>query len=69
MTEQNNTTSQPQDSQLTPIDHEARAYKTKAIAGNECWHQRITLNRVVMPRDRYSGEIYLTLKDRSDRLF
>ncbi|MGL5832924.1 MAG: hypothetical protein ACRC1Z_06785 [Waterburya sp.] len=40
----------------------------KSLSANQIVNIPITINRTVMPPDRYSGAIYLTLKDRSDRL-
>jgi hypothetical protein len=40
----------------------------KSLPANQIVSIPITLNRAEMPPDRYSGAIYLTLKDRRDRL-
>jgi BMFP domain-containing protein YqiC len=40
----------------------------KSLPANQIVSIPITLNRAEMPPDRYSGAIYLTLKERSDRL-
>lgn len=41
----------------------------KSLPANQIVSIPLTLNRAVMPPDRYSGAIYLTLKERSDRLW
>jgi hypothetical protein len=40
----------------------------KSLPANQIVSIPLTLDRTVMPPDRYSGTIYLTLKDRRDRL-